>query len=97
MAASTTTSPMSIRLDVNVRNRLNSIATVQKRSSHALALEAIEQYVTQTEAVLKWNQEAVLAWKDYQATGLHATHDELDDWLATWGTQDERPMPSPHA
>jgi len=36
------------------------------------------------------------AWEDYRATGLHATADEVDAWLATWGTDDERPAPARH-
>ncbi|MDD2879453.1 MAG: hypothetical protein PHQ58_03375 [Rhodoferax sp.] len=27
-------------------------------------------------------QDAIRAWNDYQATGLHVTQDEADDWLA---------------
>ena len=49
----------------------------------------------QTEIVLQQNEEAVAAWKDYQAKGLHATLNELDAWLATWGTPDKLPMPEP--
>jgi predicted transcriptional regulator len=52
----------------------------------------IEQHVKQTETVMKRNQEASAAWKDYQETGLHAILDELDAWLATWGAPDLLPM-----
>jgi hypothetical protein len=27
-------------------------------------------------------QDAILAWNEYQATGLHVTQDEADAWLA---------------
>jgi predicted transcriptional regulator len=36
------------------------------------------------------------AWQHYRATGLHATANEVDAWLATWGTDDERPAPACH-
>lgn len=49
----------------------------------------------QTEAVLQPYQQAAAAWKGYQKTSLHTTLDELDAWLATWGTPDELPMPAP--
>jgi predicted transcriptional regulator len=87
---------MSLRLDATVRERLSDIAKQQKRSTNALALEAIKVYVLQKEAETKWNQEAVASWNDYQETGLHITHDELDTWLSTWGTPDEQPMPKCH-
>jgi hypothetical protein len=46
-----------------------------------------------TEPIMKRSQEAVAAWKDYRETSLHATLDELDAWLATWGTHEVLPMP----
>ena len=92
----TATVPMSLRLDATVRERLSDIAKQQKRSTHALALEAIKVYVLQKEAETKWNQEAMASWNDYQETGLHVTHEELDTWLSTWGTPNELPMPKCH-
>lgn len=47
----------------------------------------IEQHVKQTETEVKRNQHALAAWKDCQQTGLHATLDQLDAWLATWGAR----------
>lgn len=90
------TVPMSLRLEASVRDRLSHLAKQQKRSSHALALEAIQHYVTQKEAEERWNQEALEALHDYQTTGLHLTQEELNDWLATWGTPEERPVPPCH-
>ena len=51
---------------------------------------------TQADAVLQQNEEVVSAWKDYQETGLHATLDELDAWLAIWGTHQMPPVRKPH-
>ena len=90
------TASMSLRLDVSIRNRLSDLAKQQKRSSHALALEAIQRYVLQKEAEERWNQEALESLHDYQTTGLHLTHEELNDWLATWGTPEEKPVPPCH-
>lgn len=41
-------------------------------------------------------EEALAAWIDYQATGLHLTGKEVQDWLATWGTNQEHEMPQCH-
>lgn len=55
----------------------------------------IEQLVKQTKPLVKRNEEVAATWKDYQKTGLHATLDQLNAWLATWGTSDALPMPEP--
>lgn len=94
---SSLTSPMSIKLDSRLRDRLNQLATIQKRTSHALAREAINKYVEQEEARGRLRQEALASWQEYQGTGLHLTGNELGQWLATWGTADEMPAPPGHA
>jgi predicted transcriptional regulator len=88
--------PMSLRVDSNTRARLNTIAQHEKRSSHALALDALEYYVLKKEREMRWNQQAMASLEDYQTTGLHVTHEELDEWLATWGTDAEKPAPVCH-
>ena len=34
--------------------------------------------------------------KSIQATGLYATAEEVDEWLASWGTDNELPAPECH-
>lgn len=36
-----------------------------------------------------FKQDALKSWEDYQATGQHATADEVAHWLASWGSEDE--------
>ena len=91
------TSPMSIKLDATVRDRLNSIATRHKRTSHAIAREAIETYVALEKAREALNQEALSSWTHFQETGLHVTGDEVNAWIKSWGTKDELPPPKYHA
>jgi predicted transcriptional regulator len=96
MTTMATHTPMSLRLDQAVRDRLSGLAKRQKRSSHALALEAIEAYIAQKELETARNQEALAAWKHYQETGLHVTGEEVIAWLETWGTENELPPPQCH-
>ena len=44
--------------------------------------EAVEQYVEREEKRQQFHQDALAAWADYQATGLHVTAGEADAWLA---------------
>jgi predicted transcriptional regulator len=88
------TAPMSIRLDVTARAKLKVIAARQKRSAHALATEAIHQLIEQKEREYAWQQSCDDALKHADETGLHATHDEVMAWMATWGTDEELPPPA---
>ena len=92
----TTTVLMSIRLDVNARERLKAIAVRQKRSAHALATEAINQLIEQKEREYAWHQSCGDALKHFDETGLHATHEEVVAWMGTWGTDKESPAPVCH-
>ena len=36
------------------------------------------------------------AWEEFQETRLHATAEEVDQWLESWGTENELPAPECH-
>jgi predicted transcriptional regulator len=91
-----TAAPMSLRLDADLRERLNKIADVQKRSAHALARDAVSRYVAQEEKGAQWNASCQASLDEYKETGLHITHEELNSWLDTWGTTNEKPAPECH-
>lgn len=55
--------------------------------------EAIAQCVEREEERQALHQRAVAAWEEFQRTGLHATDEEVDAWLASWGTDNELPAP----
>jgi predicted transcriptional regulator len=44
--------------------------------------EAVEQHVERKEKREQLRQDALAAWADYQASGLHVTAKEADAWLA---------------
>lgn len=88
--------PMSLRLDTELRERLDRIALMKKRSSHALARDAVSRFVAEEEKQAAWNASCEASLNDYQQTGLHITHEALDTWLDTWGKPDEKPAPECH-
>ena len=88
--------PVAIKIDDDTRARLKSLAGVRNRSPHWLMREAITQYVEREERRDALRMDTLQAWEDHRATGLHATADEVDAWLATWGTDEERPAPACH-
>jgi predicted transcriptional regulator len=77
-----TLSTTSLKLDSALKERVHRLASARRRSSHWLMREAVEQYVEREEKREQLRQDALAAWADYQATGLHVTAEEADAWLA---------------
>lgn len=86
----------SIKIDDTLKSRVQHVASQQRRSAHWVMLEAIKQYVNREEARESFRQEALASWAAYQETGQHLTGQEVSAWLATWGSEDEKPVPKRH-
>lgn len=86
----------SIKLDEALKGRIQHLAETRRRTSHWIMREAIAQYVDREEKREALRQDTLKAWDEFQATGLHATADEVDKWLASWGTDNELPPPECH-
>ena len=88
--------PTSIKLDDELKGRVQHLAEARRRSAHWIMREAIAQYVDREETRERLRQETVQAWEEFKATGRHATAEEVDKWLSSWGTEDELPAPECH-
>ncbi|TDO16813.1 MULTISPECIES: CopG family ribbon-helix-helix protein [Halomonas] len=88
--------PTSIKLDDDLKGRVQNLADARRRSAHWLMREAIEQYVEREERREMFRQDTLKAWEDYQATGVHTTADEVEQWLGSWGKDDEVSAPTCH-
>lgn len=86
----------SIKLDEELKGRVQHLAEARRRSSHWIMREAIAQYVDREEKRETLRQDTLQAWDEFQGTGLHATAEEVDKWLASWGTENELPAPECH-
>ena len=75
-------STTSLKLDFETKERVRKLASIRRRSPHWLMREAIEEYVEREEKREQFRQDALTAWAHYQTTGLHATAEEADNWLA---------------
>ena len=94
MTASSTT---SLKLDSSIKNRVQRLASARRRSPHWVMYEAIEQYVEREEKRQQLRQDALAAWIHYEATGLHATAEEADAWLAKLEAGKKAKPPKCHA
>ena len=88
--------PVAIKLDDDIKTRVKRLAGARHRTAHWLMREAITQYVEREEKREAFRQDTLKAWDEYRTTGLHATAEEVGDWLASWGTDDELPAPECH-
>lgn len=87
-------SATSIKLDDELKARVHQLAESRRRSAHWIMREAIAQYVEREERRERLNRDTLKAWKEFQATGSYATAEEVDEWLAGWGTDGEQPAPA---
>ena len=85
--------PLSLKLTPASRQRLRTLAEVQRRPAHALAREAVEAYIEEQEEQIRRNQEADAAWKHYQDTGLHVDGQEAIAWLRSLASANPLPKP----
>jgi predicted transcriptional regulator len=88
--------PVSVKLDTDTRARIDRLAINRRRTTHWVMREAIQQYVDREEKIENFRQETLKAWEVFQTTGLHATADEVNTWLLSWGTDNELPAPECH-
>lgn len=86
----------SIKIDDELKGRVQNLASLRQRSLHWIMREAIAQYVEREEARESFKQEAIASWTAYQETGRHLTGQEVRTWLNTWGTEAETELPECH-
>jgi predicted transcriptional regulator len=86
----------SIKIDDELKGRVQHLAGLRHRSAHWILREAIIQYVEREELRENFKQEALASWSEYKDTGLHLTGTEVRTWLNTWGTEMETELPPCH-
>jgi predicted transcriptional regulator len=86
----------SLKLDIEIKDRVKRLAEIQRRSSHWIMREAIAEYVTRAEKREQFKQDALDAWEHYQRTGLHVRDEEFDEWVAKLEAGENAPAPQCH-
>ena len=83
---------MTVRLTPEVRDKLDALARDTKRSKAYLASEAIESFVNLNAWQVAHIKEALA---EDEEGGPGVPHEEVMEWLASWGTDHELPRPEP--
>lgn len=88
--------PVAVKLDQAICERIKRLAESHHRTPHWMMREAIHQYVEREEKREAYRQEGIQAWNDFQETGLHATQEEADTWLAKLENGEDLEPPACH-
>ena len=91
-----TSTAVAVKIDNQIKERLKNLAQSRQRSAHWLMREAITQYVEREDKRESFRKAAIRSWEEYQDSGLHVTGTEVQDWLNTWGTDNEEDTPKCH-
>lgn len=88
--------PVAIKIDPEIKERMKRLAAARDRSPHWLMREAISQYVEREERREAFRQDGLKAWEAYRNTGLHATAEEADAWFARLQSGEDVKPPECH-
>ena len=80
---------LTIRVDQEMKDRLERIAKSQRRSKAFVAVSAIEDYLAVQEAQIRGIEEAIAS----ADRGELIAHESVREWVESWGSDKERAMP----
>lgn len=84
------TTLLSIRIPVDVAERLAALAEVMKRSKSFLGAAAIEEYV----ALQEWQIREIRQGIASADAGKLVEHRKVAQWVESWGTEHEEEHPN---
>ena len=88
MAQSTT---LTIRVDAEIKHRLDQLAKQQRRSKSFVAVEAIGEYLAIQEAQIAGIHAAIAELNSGEAIA----HDHVRAWVESWDSANEQAIPKP--
>ena len=83
------TTTISVRIDIQTKRRLESLAKQARRSRSALAAEAITAF-TESE---QWQRSEIRAGLKELDAGQGVSHQTVSKWLRSWGQPREGKPP----
>jgi RHH-type transcriptional regulator, rel operon repressor / antitoxin RelB len=80
---------LTVRIDEAAKQRLEKLAESTGRSRSFLAADAINQYLEVNEWQVAGIKQAIASLDRGEAIA----HEQVKDWVASWGSGGERPIP----
>ena len=87
------TETVTVRMDAQLKAKLEALAASTHRSKSWLAAEAIAAYVEENAWQIEQIEEAVDEAGKPDAKWV--SHEQVSSWLDSWGTPDEKGVPCP--
>lgn len=84
------TSSLTVRIDDGLKKELESLAKQEERPMSYLVVQAIRSMIDQRSALV----EAIDASVKEEAQGEFISEQAMNDWVNSWGGDDELPEPS---
>jgi predicted transcriptional regulator len=79
----------TVRVDSDIKKRLEKLAKSTGRSRSFLAAEAIGEFVD----VNEWQIAGIRAAMQSLDRGESIPHEQVKEWVKSWGSRKERPVP----
>jgi RHH-type rel operon transcriptional repressor/antitoxin RelB len=79
----------TVRVDSDIKKRLEKLAKSTGRSRSFLAAEAIGEFVD----VNEWQIAGIKAAMQSLDRGESIPHEQVKEWVKSWGSRKERPAP----
>lgn len=86
----------TLELDPEIKARVDRLAEARQRPTDRLLRDAIQQYVDREERREQFDKDTLAALAEYEATGLHVTQEEMDEWFARIEAGEDVEPPQPH-
>lgn len=85
------TVPLSLRIDSEIRNRIEEEAKKMDRSSSYVVIEAIKQYLNKKD----YKKEAIKAAIEKADKGEFISQEAMREWFASLGSDEQLSRPKP--
>lgn len=82
-----------VKLDEALHTRLKDLSGIKERTTHWLMKVAIAEYVEREETYEREKYEDMERWERYKLTGNAVSHEAVDAWLSSWGSESEVSCP----
>jgi RHH-type transcriptional regulator, rel operon repressor / antitoxin RelB len=83
---------ISARVDERINEDLEKLSSSFNRSKAYLITEALEDYIDRQAWIIK---KAERAFAEADQSGEWISHEAMEKWLMSWGTENELPPPEP--
>lgn len=75
--------PVTVRLDEEMRQRLEAVAKADDRSSHYVIKKAVEAYVQKAEWEIEEHRITMERLDHYELTGEYVSHADVGNWVSS--------------